>query len=95
MTIEKIKKETFRLIDALKATCQQYGMGNDGNEYKVITQVFLYKYLNDKFCYEVKNLKSPIVKKLKHTKVLKKAMHLLAKTKDLIYWTCSMQAFHD
>ena len=64
MTVEEIKNETFQLIDALKATCQQYGMGNDGNEYKIITQVFLYKYLNDKFCYEVKKLNSPIVKKI-------------------------------
>ena len=31
-------------------------MGNDGNEYKIITQVFLYKYLNDKFGYEIKKL---------------------------------------
>lgn len=64
MTVEQIKNETFRLIDALKATCQQYGMGNDGNEYKIITQVFLYKFLNDKFCFEVKKLKSPLVKKI-------------------------------
>lgn len=64
MTVEQIKNETFKLIDALKATCQQYGMGNDGNEYKIITQVFLYKFLNDKFCFEVKKLNSPIVKKI-------------------------------
>ena len=38
-----IKEKTLQLIDALKATCQSYGMGNDGNEYKIITQVFLYK----------------------------------------------------
>jgi len=36
-----IKEKTLQLIDALKATCQSYGMGNDGNEYKIITQVFL------------------------------------------------------
>lgn len=64
MTVEQVKEETFKLIDALKATCQQYGMGNDGNEYKIITQVFLYKFLNDKFCFEVKKLNSPIVKKI-------------------------------
>ena len=29
MTVEQVKEETFKLIDALKATCQQYGMGND------------------------------------------------------------------
>lgn len=51
-----IKEKTIELIDALKATCQTYGMGNDGNEYKIITQVFLYKFLNDKFGYEVKKV---------------------------------------
>ena len=39
-------------------------MGNDGNEYKIITQVFLYKYLNDKFGYEVKNAKSDIARRI-------------------------------
>lgn len=51
-----IKEKTVALIDALKATCQTYGMGNDGNEYKIITQLFLYKFLNDKFGYEVKKI---------------------------------------
>lgn len=51
-----IKEKTYALIDSLKATCQKYGLGNDGNEYKIITQVFLYKYLNDKFGYEIKKL---------------------------------------
>lgn len=52
-----IKEKTVALIDALKSTCQTYGMGNDGNEYKIITQVFLYKFLNDKFGYEVKKIR--------------------------------------
>ena len=60
-----IKEKTIELIDALKATCKTYGMGNDGNEYKIITQVFLYKFLNDKFGYEVKNAKSDIAKKIR------------------------------
>lgn len=47
---EKIKE----LIDNLKNICANYGLGNDGNEFKIITQVFLYKFLNDKFGYEVK-----------------------------------------
>ena len=51
-----IKQKTIELIDSLKSTCQTYGMGNDGNEYKIITQVFLYKFLNDKFGYEVKKI---------------------------------------
>lgn len=53
-----IKEKTATLIDALKATCQTYGMGNDGNEYKIITQIFLYKFLNDKFGYEAKKVDS-------------------------------------
>lgn len=59
-----IKDKTIQLIDSLKATCKTYGLGNDGNEYKIITQVFLYKFLNDKFGYEIKNAKSEIAKKL-------------------------------
>jgi type I restriction enzyme M protein len=55
-----IKQRTVELIDALKATCQSYGLGNDGNEYKIITQVFQYKFLNDKFGYEIKKLRKDI-----------------------------------
>ena len=58
----QIKEKTISLIDSLKSTCQTYGMGNDGNEYKIITQVFLYKYLNDKFGYEIKKLDERIAK---------------------------------
>ena len=57
-----IKAKTIQLIDELKATCATYGMGNDGNEYKIITQVFLYKFLNDKFGYELKRAKSDIAR---------------------------------
>lgn len=48
---------TKQLIDALKQTCGSFGLGNDGNEYKIIIQVFLYKYFNDKFGYEAKRTK--------------------------------------
>jgi type I restriction enzyme M protein len=53
-----IKESTIKLIDELKATCQSYGLGNDGNEYKIITQVFLYKFINDKFGSEIKKIRS-------------------------------------
>ena len=36
-----IKEKTLALIDDLKSTCQTYGMGNDGNEYKIITGILL------------------------------------------------------
>ncbi|WP_339926324.1 class I SAM-dependent DNA methyltransferase [uncultured Cyclobacterium sp.] len=51
------ESKTKLLIDGLKSTCANYGLGNDGNEFKIITQVFLYKFLNDKFIYELKKLK--------------------------------------
>ena len=63
--MDNIKEQTFRLIDDLKSTCQSYGLGNDGNEYKIITQVFLYKFLNDKFGYELKRANSPYAEKIK------------------------------
>ena len=55
-----IKEKTIALIDSLKSTCQTYGMGNDGNEYKIITQVFLYKFINDKFGYALKQMNEQI-----------------------------------
>nr|WP_269807941.1 class I SAM-dependent DNA methyltransferase [Pseudomonas agronomica] len=45
------------MIDSLKGICAAYGLGNDGNEFKIITQVFLYKFLNDKFTYEAKKIR--------------------------------------
>ena len=48
--------KTKQLIDSLKSVCANYGLGNDGNEFKIITQVFLYKFMNDKFAYEAKKI---------------------------------------
>lgn len=42
-----------QLIDNLKATCSSYGLGNGGDEYKIMVQSFLYKFLNDKFLHNV------------------------------------------
>lgn len=52
----EIKEQTLKLIDNLKVICSSYGLGNDGNEYKIITQIFLYKFLCDKFGYEAKQI---------------------------------------
>lgn len=49
-------EQTKELIDSLKSICANNGLGNDGNEYKIITQLFLYKFLNDKFIYEIKKI---------------------------------------
>ncbi|MFA5329666.1 MAG: class I SAM-dependent DNA methyltransferase [Prolixibacteraceae bacterium] len=55
VTIDFTSK-TKLLIDNLKSVCAQYGLGNDGNEFKIIVQVFLFKFLNDKFAHEIKKL---------------------------------------
>jgi len=53
---QQFTQQTKALIDDLKSVCANYGLGNDGNEFKIITQVFLYKFLNDKFVHEIKKL---------------------------------------
>jgi len=58
MTDTDFKDKTKELIDNLKSISANYGLGNDGNEFKIITQVFLYKFMNDKFAYEVKKIDS-------------------------------------
>ena len=54
METKQIIEKTEALIDALRATCSAYGLSGDSSEYKIIVQVFLYKFLNDKFGYEIK-----------------------------------------
>ncbi len=53
-TTQDFTTQTKTLIDSLKSVCANFGLGNDGNEFKIITQAFLYKFMNDKFSYEVK-----------------------------------------
>lgn len=66
------RKKTLELIDGLKSVCANYGLGNDGNEFKIITQTFLYKFLNDKFIYEVKKIDKKLSKSEDVGEALKK-----------------------
>lgn len=54
MSTQEFISKTKDLIDDLKGVCAKYGLGNDGNEFKIITQSFLYKFMNDKFVFETK-----------------------------------------
>lgn len=56
MTSLQFQTDAKRLIDDLKSVCANAGLGNDGNEFKIITQIFLYKFINDKFAYEAKRI---------------------------------------
>lgn len=64
METKQIIEKTEALIDALRATCSAYGLSGDSSEYKIIVQVFLYKFLNDKFGYEVKKADTNYKKQL-------------------------------
>ena len=56
MNTVEITQQTKAMIDGLKAVCTYFGLGNAASEYKIITEVFLYKFLNDKFIYEMKKV---------------------------------------
>jgi len=71
-TTLQFEKQTKALIDDLKSVCANYGLGNDGNEFKIITQVFLYKFLNDKFVHEIKQLDNKLANAKKWEEELKK-----------------------
>lgn len=71
-TTVQFEKQTKALIDDLKSVCANYGLGNDGNEFKIITQVFLYKFLNDKFVFEIKKLEPKLAKAVNWETALKK-----------------------
>lgn len=62
MPTRDFQKQAITLIDDLKGVCANYGLGNDGNEFKIITQIFLYKFLNDKFAHEVKRIDPKLAK---------------------------------
>ena len=57
-----ITLQTKQMIDNLKAVCANKGLGNASSEYKIITEVFLYKFLNDKFLFEAKKADKSLAK---------------------------------
>lgn len=70
MVVQDFITKTKDLIDDLKGVCASYGLGNDGNEFKIITQAFLYKFMNDKFGYEVKSIDPKLKNAEKWEKVI-------------------------
>ena len=55
-----IIQRTQELTDELKNICSRFGLSGASSEYKIITEVFLYKFINDKFLYEVKQTDSKL-----------------------------------
>lgn len=62
MQTESITIRTKRMIDDLKTICANFGLGGSPGEYKIITQVFLYKYLSDKFIYEAQKAEPSLIR---------------------------------
>lgn len=58
----EFQQKTKTLIDSLKNICATNGLGNSTGEFEIITQVFLYKFLNDKFAYEAKKIDENVAK---------------------------------
>jgi len=54
------------LITELKNAVGAVGLGGESSEFAIMTEIFLYKFLNDKFQYEVKRLNPPVVDWSKH-----------------------------
>ena len=49
-----LENKIKQIIDELKGLCQTNGLSNQASEEVVITSVFLYKFLNDKFMANLK-----------------------------------------
>lgn len=47
-----------QLVDDIKAISTNAGLGGEAGEYNLVTETFLYKFLNDKFLYEAKKVDS-------------------------------------
>lgn len=58
--IFELENHIKQIIDQLKGLCQTNGLSNQASEEEVITTVFLYKFLNDKFMYNLKQFADEI-----------------------------------
>ena len=58
--IFELENHIKQIIDQLKGLCQTNGLSNQASEEEVITTVFLYKFLNDKFMYNLKEFADEI-----------------------------------
>lgn len=55
-----LERKIEQIIDELKGLCQTNGLANQASEEVVITSVFLYKFLNDKFMTNLKEFSQEI-----------------------------------
>lgn len=49
-----------QMIDELQGLCASYGLANQASEERIISNIFLYKFLNDKFMYNLSQFSEEI-----------------------------------
>ena len=53
MAFHELETKIHEMVDDLQGLCSTVGLSNTANEEVVVTSVFLYKFLNDKFMYKL------------------------------------------
>lgn len=60
MTFHELEGKIHQMVDDLQGLCSTVGLSNTANEEVVVTSVFLYKFLNDKFMHNLENFSKEI-----------------------------------
>ena len=60
MDIHALETKIHQMVDDLQGLCSTVGLSNTANEEVVVTSVFLYKFLNDKFMYNLEQFSKEI-----------------------------------
>ena len=60
MDIHALETKIHQMVDDLQGLCSTVGLSNTANEEVVVTSVFLYKFLNDKFMYSLEQFAKEI-----------------------------------
>ena len=60
MDIHALETKIHGMVDELQGLCSTVGLSNTANEEVVVTSVFLYKFLSDKFMYNLENFAGQI-----------------------------------
>ena len=58
--IHELEQKIKEIIDQLKGLSTTHGLGNQAVEEEIITSIFLYKFLNDKFMYNINEFSEEI-----------------------------------
>lgn len=60
MDVHALETKIHQMVDDLQGLCSTVGLSNTANEEVVVTSVFLYKFLNDKFMFSLEHFAEEI-----------------------------------